>query len=523
MSRNATDALRGEAARPRLAAGVIPWRPGASGGCEIFWVKRSDSLRFMGGWHAFPGGRLSGTDAEVPTHGSPDGEEAFVASGPPAALPACALRELFEEAGILPVVGSLPTDGVLEEARARLLDGTLDLAGWLRSRGLSLDISRLAFAGRWVTPPLSPIRFDATFFLLEWPRSEGRQPTVVPGELTHGEWTSASRALRRWEDGDACLAQPTLETIRVLASDGAAGRGRLWKSEALRPDAPRSIEFRPGIRVIPLEARTLPPATHTNALLIGTGDLVLIDPGSDRPDELRDLERIVRREQRRAGGRLVGIWLTHHHPDHIAGTEAMRRRWSVPVWAHRATVRRSAADGVHVDRRFAGGELVRIPGRRELRVRVLHTPGHASGHLCFYEEGSQTLMCGDMVSGFGSVVISPPDGNMADYLRSLEVLRDLGAKAALPGHGTMMRDPAAAIEGARQHRLRRERLVLRAWRSGAREPEGMIGPVYGELEPAARPLAARQVLAHLERLEEIGRIAALPESLRARLAGHRPD
>ena len=484
----------------------------------MYWVKRSETLRFMGGWHAFLGGRLSRADADVPTSGLPEGSEAYASSGRPAALPACALRELFEESGILAVAGTLPVASVVETARRELLAGSLDMAGWLRSRDLAFDVSRLAFAGRWVTPPLSPIRFDATFFLLEWPPSEPRQPSVIPGELESGEWIPACRALRRWEDGDVFLAQPTLETIRVLASDGPAGRVRLSRSEAHEPDGPRPIEFRPGIRVIPLKARTLPPATHTNALLLGTGDFVLVDPGTDRPDGLRALHRIVERELGAARGRLRGIWLTHHHGDHVAGAEAVRRQWDVPIWAHESTAAHLAASGIHVEKRFGGGELVTLAGPRELPVRVLHTPGHASGHLCYFEEGSRTLICGDMLTAFGSVVINPPDGNMADYIASLKILGSVGAKVILPGHGTMVRHAGRAIRAAIRHRKQREELVLQAWEKGLREPEAMLDNVYGELDPAARPLAARQVLAHLERLTSLGRIGHLPDPLARRLS-----
>ena len=337
----------------------------------------------MGGWHAFPGGRLSEADGAVPAVGSLDGLDAYNRSGQPAPHTACALRELFEEAGILPVSGELPGAGELDGARERLLADALDFGAWLRSRGLALDASRLRFAGRWVTPPLSPVRFDATFFLLEWERDEALQPAVVPGELESGEWIRADEALLRWDRGDVLLAQPTLETLRVLAEHGPDGRARLWRSQAHEPNSPHSIEFRPGIRVIPLEARTLPPATHTNAMLVGSSELVAIDPGSPLPEAQSRLAEIVGEEARRTGGRLCGIWLTHHHADHVGGVEALRREFDVPVWAHASTAARLAKSGLRIDRRFAGGELVTLAGGAPLRIRVLHTPGHASGHLCF--------------------------------------------------------------------------------------------------------------------------------------------
>ena len=506
-------------AKPRVSAGVIPYRVAPDGSCEVFWVVRSKALRFMGGWNAFPGGRLSDSDAAVPLRGQIDGERAFLDSGQFADQPACGLRELFEEAGILPLAGPLPADAELDSARKELLADRLDFGTWLADRNLVLDASRLRYAGRWVTPPLSPLRFDATFFLLEWPPAEPRQPRVIPGELSSGEWIRPAEALERWTAGEALLAQPTLATLRVLAESGPEGRDRLWRSEAHEPNAPRPIEFRPAVRVIPLATRTLLPATHTNALLLGGRDLVLVDPGASDPAELLRLREIIDAEAERSGGGLRAIWLTHHHVDHVAGADAMRSHYSVPVWSHAATAAQLAGTGIRIEGRFEGGESVELRGPPDLRIEVLHTPGHAKGHLCFLEQRFSTLLCGDMLSGWGTVVINPPDGSMTEYLDSLDRLARLGARVALPGHGSMMPEPSEAIAKARDHRLWREQRVLEAWAGGLRDPQSMLDPVYGELHPAARPLAVRQVLAHLERLEDTGQIPPLPPGLRASL-GH---
>lgn len=471
----------------------------------------------MGGWNAFPGGRLSNGDANVPVHGTVDGQDAYLSSGEQAAHPACALRELFEEAGILPAVGAVPDDSELDRARDKLLSNDLDFAAWLEGLGLALDASRLIFAGRWVTPPLSKIRFDATFFLLEWPASTRRQPVVIPGELSSGEWIPAHRALDRWEQGDVFLAQPTLEKLRVLAEDGPEGRSRLWRSQAHRPNSPHSIEFRPLIRVIPVASRTLPPATHTNTILIGGRDMILIDPGSPWESELRRLREIVESESHRTGGRLRGIWLSHHHEDHVAGAESLRRHYSVPVSCHPATADRLREAGIRIDGRLRDGDLVELAGRPPLRVQVLHTPGHASGHLCFLEARTRTLLCGDMLSGYSSVVINPPDGRMDAYLSSLERLSALDPQVILPSHGSMIPEARKALGEARRHRLWREKRVLETWKRGERDLERMLGPVYGELHPLARPMAIRQLLAHLERLESIGCIPGLTAEIRTQI------
>ncbi len=506
----------------RLSAGVVPYRRRGAGRCEIFWVLRSESLRFMGGWNAFPGGGMSGSDQSLPLTGEIRGADSYRASGPPAAHMACALRELFEETGILPLAGACPPAAEIDQAREELLAGRLDFGAWLRRHGVALDASGLCYAGRWVTPPLSKIRFDATFFLLEWPDSPHGQPSVIPGELASGEWIAASDALAQWRAGKARLAQPTLETIRTLAHEGPEGADRLWKSQALKPDQAHAIEFLPLIRVIPVATRTLPPATHTNAILIGGKDMVLIDPGTPWPSELQDLFAVIDSESQRTGGSLREIWLSHHHDDHVAGAEEARRRYSAPLRCHPSTARMLASRGIEADGYIRDGEVVELDGRPRLRMRAIHTPGHASGHLCFLEERTRALLAGDMVSGFGTVVISPPDGSMTQYLESIHALLAWNPTVLLPSHGTMYRDASKALSDIRRHRLQREERILALWRAGMQDPERMVREEYKDLPRPAKQFAIWQVVAHLERLEDIGRIQSLPDRVR-QLAIHAPD
>lgn len=493
---------------------MVPYRRCSTGGCEVFWVLRSESLRFMGGWNAFPGGGLSAGDQSLPQTGEFRGADSYRASGPPAAHAACALRELFEETGILPLAGASPPAAEIDRAREELLAGQLDFGAWLRRHGVALDASDLCYAGRWVTPPLSKIRFDATFFLLEWPDNRPGQPSVIPGELASGEWIAASDALAHWSAGRARLAQPTLETIRTLAVEGPGGADQLWKSQALKPDQAHAIEFLPLIRVIPVATRTLPPATHTNAMLVGGKDMVLIDPGTPWPSEVQDLCAVIDSESQRTGGTLREIWLSHHHDDHVAGAEEVRRRYAAPLRCHPSTARLLARQGIKIDGYIRDGEVIELDGQPRLRMRAIHTPGHASGHLCFLEERTRALLAGDMVSGFGTVVISPPDGSMTQYLESIHALLAWKPTVLLPSHGTMYRDAAKALSDVRQHRLRREERILELWRTGLRDPDRMVQAEYKDLPSRAKQFAIWQIVAHLKRLEDIGRIRSLPDRIR---------
>jgi len=250
-----------------------------------------------------------------------------------------------------------------------------------------------------------------------------------------------------------------------------------------------------------MRSETLPPATHTNAVVVGDGDVVIVDPGSADPDELAALDRVVE-EAEGPKGRVVAILLTHRHKDHLAGVEAVRARYAAPVWAHAET-----AERIPIDRALADGERIDLPGRHPRRLRVLATPGHSRSHLSFFEESSRTLIAGDVVSGMGTVVIAPPDGNMKSYLTTLERLRRLGIHALIPGHGPPQRGVARLLDALIEHRRMRESRILRSLADRPLSEEALRDQVYADTPGADPALAMKTLQAHLEKLEEERSIA----------------
>ena len=527
----------------KASAAVVLWRRRASGGAgpaghaghagdiEVYWIKRSEKVAFMGGWHAFPGGGLSRSDAGVPVQGAPaglagpDGETAEPAAGWPESLRAgdedpdivpgllaCALRELFEETGVLLSNPPVP-EAQLGEARRALLAGERPFAEILESLGTSADASRLVWAGRWVTPPFAPVRFDNRFFLLEWPESEPVQPSVIPGEVESGEWVDPGAAWASWHRGDVIAAPPILHILEVLAQDGpdAGGKGlpRLRDPGETNLGPLRRVEMRPGVLMFPLATYTLPPASTTNTFLLGTGDCVLVDPGSPHDVENDRLERALAAAREKLGRRVTAIWLTHHHPDHVGGVERLRRSLGVPVLAHPLTAERLSGRGIRMDGELIDGQLVELAGPAggpAFPVRVIHTPGHAQGHLCFLEETQRSLLAGDLVAGVGTIVVDPPEGDMDDYLASLDKMIALAPRTLFPAHGPTAKDAVGKLREYVQHRLWREEKVIAAWNAGLRTPAQMVGQVYDDVPKEAHGIAQRQILAYLLRLHRAGRI-----------------
>lgn len=269
------------------------------------------------------------------------------------------------------------------------------------------------------------------------------------------------------------------------------------------PEVPLPVA--PGIRVLALKTPTLPPAAHTNAYLVGadTGPLAVVDPGSPYPDQERILDAALDAEA--AAGRPLGlVLLTHHHGDHVGGAAALAARYGVPIAAHRNTARRLAGR-VPVTRELADGEQIDLGGtvRSALgdatHLTCVHTPGHADGHLV-YELGDATI-AGDMVAGFGTILIDPSEGDMAEYLASLRLMLDRTPTHLLPAHGPSIRDGRAKLREYIAHRTMREDRVVAALaaRSSSTIDE-LVADAYSDTPKALWPLAARSLRAHLDKL-----------------------
>lgn len=423
---------------------------------EVFWVRRADRLAFLGGFWAFPGGRVEASDA---VHHVP-------------ARVAAAARELREETGV----------------------------------DVPLDPARFVEAGRTITPAWAPLRFDATYYLVELPA--GQEPDVdrAGGELVAGEWITPAAALEAWSRGDRLTTPVAVNLLRALVPGLEGAAARAAAAAERENTASRLWELAPALAVAWLRTPTLPPATHTNCYVVGGEEVVVIDPASPYADEQAALDAALD-ELGAAGRRVRAIWLTHHHLDHISGAAHLAARLGVPVAAHPTTAR-LVADRVAVARPLEDGHVEILPaggGFPERRLRCVFTPGHAPGHHCFFEETTRFLVAGDMVAGVGTIIVDPDEGDMADYLASLARMKALDARALLPAHGPALTDPVAKLDEYVRHRLWREARVAQALRArGQATAAELVPAVYDDVPAGLHGLAERSLLAHLLKLVKDG-------------------
>ncbi|MDS9468477.1 MBL fold metallo-hydrolase [Paracoccus sp. MBLB3053] len=251
----------------------------------------------------------------------------------------------------------------------------------------------------------------------------------------------------------------------------------------------------------------------TNSFLLGRDGIAVIDPGPDLPEHRAALVAAA------GSGRITHIFVTHAHLDHSGGARALAQETGAPVYGFGpATAGRSdlmqrlsregdLSGGEGLDRDFVpdhalrDGELVETD---EWSLRAIHTPGHFAGHLSF--QSGEQIFCGDVVMGWSSTLISPPDGDLADYFRTLARLGALAPRRLLPAHGEAIEDPAARIADLATHRRSRTAQILAALRAEPGSAAEIAARIY-DVPAHLLPAATRNVLAHLIALAEIGAVS----------------
>ena len=548
----------------RKAASVIVLRDRDEGGVEVLMMRRAERDGDMrSGAAVFPGGVLDARDRQAHAHvlGWDDAGASARLALPAGGLDylVAAARECFEEAGLLfacpPGAATLDEaaadpgfEQVLGQAHAQwrgpMQRGDQPVAALCEALDLRLDLREWAYFSHWLTPPGQPRRFDTRFFVTRAPARQ--QAEADYGEAVELMWLTPQAAL---EPARGLKLLPvTRETLRQLATfasvqaalDHARAQAEVPLTMPRRAETAKGqrvvlphetayaeigridpagrglawADIVPG-RVVRLSARVLrvtaPNAgmmtgPGTNSYLVGdpaTNRWTVIDPG---PDDAGHREALLAA----APGPVERILVTHTHVDHSPGAAPLSRATGAPVLGRRPLHAAGQDPTFAPDEELYGGEVLALGP--DTTLRVLHTPGHASNHLCYLLEQERTLFTGDHVMQGSTVVINPPDGDMAAYLRALESLHALALDWFAPGHGFLVARPHEVVRALVRHRLGREAKVVAALDAlGPAALEGLVARVYDDVPAALHPVARCSLLAHLLKLEGEGRASCVAD------------
>ena len=421
------------AVEARPAATVVLLRPGpvsAGRAPEVLLTLRPDSMAFGAGLHVFPGGRVDQGDGEPRILGRTRGGDAHRVA---------ALRELFEEAGILvadradgsPATADTHIAAELPALRASLVGGQLALVDVLERFDLTLATDRLVAIARWQTPRVYPRRFDARFFAVEMPSAAVLD--LDPGEVAGHAWLTPGAALAHMASGEIELWPPTSTTLQRLerAGDMAEIRSGLALVEGL-PFT--HTDLGDGLLALTGGQAFGPSGVPANTVLIGRDRVVVVDPG-DQDEAFTDL---IEAEVAAIGGQIAAIMLTHVDPGHAAGSLELHERTGAPILAGPG-----GQSGLSWPVQEIGdGATIEGDGP----IAVIGTPGHRPDHLALRLADS-TVLSGDALTARPTLILAPA-GDRGAAAESIRLIAGLGPRRIVPGHGRVIDDPDAAARKA---------------------------------------------------------------------------
>ena len=255
------------------------------------------------------------------------------------------------------------------------------------------------------------------------------------------------------------------------------------------------VQISPLVRRITAGNASVFTGPGTNTYLVGMDEVTVVDPG---PALDSHIEAILG-----ASGTIKQIVVTHTHPDHSPGVKLLQEAIDVPAYGLITETTKDQDKTFHPKKFLLDGDLLE---EEEFTLEVIHTPGHASNHLCYLVKEEGLIITGDHIMNGSTVVISPPDGNMKHYIESLEKLKNYDLKSIAPGHGEVMKEPQLVAEWIIKHRLEREEKVADALRkAGKGSSDSLVEEVYNDVDPSLFPIAKWSLQAHLLKLADDGK------------------
>jgi glyoxylase-like metal-dependent hydrolase (beta-lactamase superfamily II)/8-oxo-dGTP pyrophosphatase MutT (NUDIX family) len=538
----------------RKAASLIVLRDLQPLGMEVLMLRRAErDGDVRSGAAVFPGGVLDERDRAAHAHcvGWTDvqaSERLGLAQGGLDYLVAAA-RESFEEVGLLFVTGGDARAQALAHTQWRgpMQRGEQPIDALCRALDLRIDLRGWHYWSHWLTPPGNLKRFDTRFFAVRAP--EDQTAVADGGEAVELMWLTPQQALQperglkllpvtrrtlqqlgRFERVsdvllhaqqlvDVPLTMPRLATTRkgprIVLPDELpwAEIGRIDPSG--RGDVLAEIVAGQAVRLSPHVLRITAPnpgvmtGPGTNTYLVGdpaVGRWTVIDPGPVDDEHLRAVLAA-------APGPIERILTTHTHVDHSPGARALAAATGAPVLGRRPLHPAGQDSSFAPHEELFGGERFELGP--DAGLVALHTPGHASNHLCYLLPQEKLLFTGDHVMQGSTVVINPPDGEMLAYFASLRRLLELELEWFAPGHGFLVARPHDVVHALLAHRQRREDKVMAALRKlGASTVDELVPVVYDDTPAGLHPVARRSLLAHLLKLQAEGGAESLEDGQR---------
>lgn len=517
-------------------------------GLKVLLLQRTWEAVFMPGFFVFPGGAIDDQDISGRQHavgrGDSDISQTMSLDEGGADFMLAAVRECFEEAGVLLALDENEEEVApkhpVHEDRDALFQGKLTLAELCQRHKLTIPLDRLAYLGHWITPPGPPRRFDTRFFVAVAPENQLAGHDGV--ETIDHAWLSPAQALEDHRCGQRLLGLPTIRTLRILSDFDTTGAlmryahanppepypSKPWpavkkdKPVILEPGAPaydeatkldpegegstradivpgEPVEVAAGVVRLTAPNPGMMTGPGTNTYVLGHKRFTVLDPG---PDNAAHIERILDV----TGEAIDQVVVTHTHPDHSPATLALKARTGCRVFGLPAPAGAAQDHTFAPDEEPVHGDMITTDAGT---LKVLHTPGHASNHLCYLLLEQELLFSGDHIMQGSTVVINPPDGDMKAYLESLYDLLDEPVRYIAPAHGFLMGHPEAVIDYLITHRLAREHKVARVLKDlKTASLKTLTADAYDDVPAAIHGVAARSALAHLLKLERDGRAAS---------------
>lgn len=257
-------------------------------------------------------------------------------------------------------------------------------------------------------------------------------------------------------------------------------------------EAGKVVELSPLVRRITAGNGSVFTGPGTNTYLVGKEEVTVIDPGPAMQEHIDVITA--------AAPNIKQILVTHTHPDHSPGVRLLKENLDIPAYGMLTNSSKNQDQTFSPERILDDGEVFQ---EEEFSIEVVHTPGHASNHLCFILKEEKLIFTGDHIMNGSTVVIGPPDGNMKQYIQSLEKLKDYDIEKIAPGHGELLENPHEVADWIINHRLEREKKVFQALQEATKgTPDTLVEKVYDDVDSSLFPIAKASLLAHLIKLEE---------------------